>query len=90
MTDAGWNWQSDEPPPQRTVEDPVVVNALQGWVVEVQQMERNPRMRSKQLLREERGKVDRYAAAHGAPYPAGSRCGTMLNQIHAALERMQK
>jgi hypothetical protein len=41
-------------------------------------------------LREERGKVDRYAAAHGAPYPAGSRCGTMLNQIHAALERMQK
>ena len=90
MTDAGWYWQSDAPPPQRTVEDPVVVNALQGWLVEVQQMERNPRMRSKQLLREERGKVDRYAAAHGAPYPAGSRCGTMLNQIHAALERMQK
>ena len=53
-------------------------------------MERNPKMRSKQLVQDEREKIDRYATAHRVSAARNSQSGTILNQIHAILDRMQK
>jgi len=71
-------------------DDPVVLNGMRFWLVEVQQMDRNPKMRSKQLVQDERAKIDRYATAHRVSAARNSQSGTILNQIHAILDRMQK
>ncbi len=75
---------------QPGVDDPVVLNGMRFWLVEVQQMEMNPKMRSKQLVLDERAKIDRYAAAHRVSAVQSSQTGRILIQIHAMLDRMQK